>query len=435
MVADYRKDAAQAIRDLKGLEHEPSRHLDKEKLSPQIALLQSIVDKNLAILEGKEKEPSRKVALDSVRELAASVSNLVEEANAAAKAHNETVANLSVERERLRGEVWRYILDEELADDIQSYKDDRGNLRKAIESLEGQIKEKEAGQARKLREIEQLERSITSVQPTVDAINRILRSFGFLNFHLATVDEGSAYQLVRPDGSEARQTLSEGERTFVTFLYFFYRLKGSHRESGTVQDRVVVFDDPVSSLDSDVLFVVSTLIRGLCDEVAEDEGQVKQILILTHNVYFHRQVTYGHEQRKGRHTFWIVRKDGDGSFIKEYERNPVRSSYELLWAELSDESRSNFAVQNAMRRILEHYFTLLGGVSLQDLVMKFDGDDRRICSSLVSWMHAGSHHADEDIYVSVDNTTIDAYLRVFRAVFEKCNQLSHYDMMMDRVTA
>ncbi|MFH0083694.1 AAA family ATPase, partial [Pseudomonas aeruginosa] len=70
-------------------------------------------------------------------------------------------------------------------------------------------------------------------------------------------------------GMDAKETLSEGERTFVTFLYFYHLLKGSDSESGVTTDRIVVFDDPVSSLDSDILFIVSSLIKALFDEVRQ----------------------------------------------------------------------------------------------------------------------------------------------------------------------
>ncbi|MBN0669170.1 AAA family ATPase, partial [Pseudomonas aeruginosa] len=101
----------------------------------------------------------------------------------------------------------------------------------------------------------------------IDAINTLLASFGFHGFSLAKADSGTAYVLRRPDGMDAKETLSEGERTFVTFLYFYHLLKGSDSESGVTTDRIVVFDDPVSSLDSDILFIVSSLIKALFDEV------------------------------------------------------------------------------------------------------------------------------------------------------------------------
>jgi|GEM_PF-2696039 len=105
----------------------------------------------------------------------------------------------------------------------------------------------------------------------------------------------------------------EGERSFVTFLYFYHLLKGSQSEDGMSTNRVVVFDDPVSSLDSEVLFVVSSLIRGLFDDVRNEAGYIKQVFILTHNVYFHREVTFNvrrTDRAMNEETFWIVRKPG-----------------------------------------------------------------------------------------------------------------------------
>lgn len=116
--------------------------------------------------------------------------------------------------------------------------------------------------------------------------------FGFHSFKLAKATTGISYKLMRSDGTDAKSTLSEGEKSFITFIYFYYLLKGSDTESGITTDRVVVFDDPVSSLDSEVLFIVSSLIKGLFDEVRALNGHIKQIFILTHNVYFHKEITF-----------------------------------------------------------------------------------------------------------------------------------------------
>ena len=105
-------------------------------------------------------------------------------------------------------------------------------------------------------------------------------------------DDGKSYKLVREDKSDAKQTLSEGEKTFVTFLYFYHLLKGSDTESGINTDRVVVFDDPVSSLDSEILFIVGSLIKKVFDETRNRSSLIKQVFVLTHNVYFHQEVSF-----------------------------------------------------------------------------------------------------------------------------------------------
>ena len=66
---------------------------------------------------------------------------------------------------------------------------------------------------------------MTSVQPTVDAINRSLQAYGFNGFSIVpSPKDDKRYQIKRPNGSIASETLSEGEETFISFLYYVYKL-------------------------------------------------------------------------------------------------------------------------------------------------------------------------------------------------------------------
>ncbi|WP_270451902.1 AAA family ATPase, partial [Kocuria marina] len=71
--------------------------------------------------------------------------------------------------------------------------------------------------------------------------------------------------------------LSEGERTFITFLYYFHSLSGVKQDNES--DKVVaIIDDPISSLDGDIMFVVSALTRMLVDEtIAGDHKRLIRI--------------------------------------------------------------------------------------------------------------------------------------------------------------
>src|SRR5690606_21322028 len=244
---------------------------------------------------------------------------------------------------------------------------------------------------------------------------------------------GNYYKIVRPDGSDAKETLSEGERTFVTFLYFYHLLKGSDSDSGVTTDRVVVFDDRVSSSDSDVLLVVSSRITGLFEDIRGKTSQIKQIFVLTHNVYFHKEVSFN-ARRSGKalndETFWVVRKAGLISKVEKHESNPIKTSYELLWAEVRRKDISSLTIQNTLRRILENYFKIFGGVDPDSLCSKFEAKERVICKSMLSWVNDGSHFAHDDVYVSLDESMVETYLSVFRKIFERSGHLAHYEMMM-----
>jgi wobble nucleotide-excising tRNase len=432
LATDYATDAARLQHELAAIIATPSRFLDVEKIKTEKELVDTKITLNNQRLAGKKKEASQVVELESVGNIATAIKGRIDAANNQVAAHNKMVANLATERTTLTAQVWKFVL-EELKTDLAAFKTARDALDKAIAAMTAQIAAATTDKRKKATEIRELEKQTTSVQPTIDGINQLLASFGFQGFKLSKAVGGTSYKLVRPDGTDAKATLSEGEKSFVTFLYFYHLLKGSESDSGMTTDRIVVFDDPVSSLDSDILFIVGSLIKGLFDEVRAGVGHIKQIFVLTHNVYFHKEVTYNSKRKDvamKEETFWIVKKQGPVSKIDKYPTNPIKTSYELLWAEVRKPDRSNLGIQNTLRRILENYFKILGGIEFDGLCALFDGKEKLICKSLCSWVHDGSHYAHDDLYISIDDATVDNYLNVFRGIFDKSGHSAHYKMMM-----
>jgi wobble nucleotide-excising tRNase len=164
-------------------------------------------------------------------------------------------------------------------------------------------------------------------------------------------------------------------------------LAGSTSGSGTTADKVVVFDDPVSSLDSDVLFIVSALIRKVVGDVRAGKGLVRQVFVLTHNIYFHKEVSYDRDRPasgcRRDETFWVVRKRDNVSSLHHYAFNPLKTSYELLWEDVRNSERANLTIQNTLRRIVENYL-VLGGWKQDAIVALFAGRDAQVCASLFS---------------------------------------------------
>lgn len=394
--------------------------------------MDSKVRLNIQQIEKKQRESSQSIELESLSNVLDAAKNLISAANDAVKKHNIMVSNLAQERRTLTSEVWKYLLENEIKVQLATFLSKKDGFKKAIDALNVKLTQASADKSKKQSEIRGLEKNTTSIQPTIDGINSLLKSFGFRSFSLAKSEKPSHYKIVRADGTIAKETLSEGEKTFITFLYFYHLLKGSETETGMTTDRVVVFDDPVSSLDSDVLFIVSNLIKGLFDEVRNGVGHIKQAFVLTHNVYFHKEVTFN--KRRGNvalkdETFWIVRKPDQQSTIQKHTSNPIKTSYDLLWAEVRNPDRSNLSIQNTLRRILENYFKILGNITHDDLCSKFEGKEKLICNSLSSWVHDGSHYAYDDFFIA-DGSIVDTYLAVFRKIFEKSGHIEHYKMMM-----
>jgi wobble nucleotide-excising tRNase len=390
-------------------------------------------DANLLLIAAKRREPSRPIALQSLKEANMAALAPLSRANEAIEAHNATVANLAAEKARLTAQVWRHIVDVELKADFDEHFSKATGIQRAIDKLTEQIAKLE-GEAKALEtQIQALEKETTSVQPTVDEINKLLASYGFNSFSIERDGGRDLYRLRRADGSNARKTLSEGERTFITFLYFYFLAQGSASGTGTQSDRVVVLDDPVSSLDSDVLFIVSSLIHRLIETIRSGQGPVKQLFVLTHNVHFHKEVSF--DSRRGKEslrdeTFWVVRKIGGRSTVEFCDGNPVSSSYEMLWSDLRRPGPRAPGIQNTLRRILETYFKILGGWDLNRMWEKFEPADQPICKSLFSWVNAGSHGALDDLHLALDDSSVERHLRVFKEVFRVSEHLPHYKMMM-----
>ena len=410
-----------------------SPHIDVEVLRPLAERLRSLVALNQRHIERKRKEASLPITLEPLHDAIEEIAALIERANAETTKHNGLVDNLTAERRALTSEIWKCLIDEKKGI-IDSYVSEKAGLDKAIaglaSGLEGKAKELATAQG----VLAELEKGVTSVQPTVTEINNTLSSFGFTSFKLATAGEKEQYyRIVRDDGSDAQETLSEGEKSFITFLYFYHLIRGSTTASGINIDRIVVFDDPVSSLDSDVLFIVSSLIKRILAEAVEGNGRIKQIFVLTHNIYFHKEVSFDPKRqstRRTHETFWVVRKVDGATVLDGYEANPIRTSYELLWAEVKNPDRSNLTIQNVLRRILEHYFTILGNMDKDAVIAKFEGRDQQVCASLFSWINDGSHNFADDLYLAADDTTVARYLAVFKKIFEVTSHGAHYAMMM-----
>ncbi len=435
LLLEYKTESQRVLSQLHEIKNENSQYLDRDAFVLGIQLFESVVFKNLQLLESKSREVSQACNLDSAQDTGDRLARLILEANHAIDHNNKLVNNLKDEKQTLKGQIWKYIL-KELENDIDDYKKQKDSIEKAITGLEENIAKKSEVKKTATKELNRLEKQTTSIQPTLDAINNILKNFGFHSFSLSNGDDDRTYKLVRENGVDAQNTLSEGERNFITFLYFFHLIAGSQSESGVTTNKVVVFDDPVSSLDSDVLFIVSSLIRNLIEEVRLKSTTVKQVFVLTHNVYFFKELTYNSNRSKEvlcEETFWILRKGKSGSEIEKQLSNPIKTSYDLLWEEVRREKCNNPTIQNTLRRILEAYFKMLGGIRLDQLYLKFEGDDRIKCKDLCSWVNNGSHSGgilSDEYYSPPDDATVERYLDVFKQIFEKHEQLSHYNMMM-----
>jgi wobble nucleotide-excising tRNase len=412
----------------------PDSKIDIELLSAKIKTVTTQLRANQQLVENKRKEPSRSLQLTVVKAELDDLSGLVADANTQLRAHNKIVDNFAAEKATLIKAIWRFLV-EEYRSSITLHVQSTSGKQVGIDRV-SQRRRKLLDEYNELdRRVKEANSNVTSVQPSVDKINRTLRAYCFLNFEIVpSVEDANQYRIQREDGSIAESTLSEGEATFVTFLYFLQRAEGGLTENSASEERVLVIDDPISSLDSNILFVVSTLIKEILENVRHDRGLIRQVLLFTHNVYFHKEVSYINGKAEKNTSFWILRKKNKVSTIQPcLMENPIHNSYELLWKELRNrEQNDGITIQNTMRRIIENYFKILGKYDYTDLFAKFQDspEEQEICRSMVCWINDGSHTIPDDLFIQAHDDIKEKYHEVFEKVFINMNHHEHYKMMM-----
>ncbi len=433
---DYSDECEEIILHLNELLNQNLPFIDNEALSIQVNSLSKIFNDNLKLIEYKYSHASEPVELVDCN--ASIINNLIKTANEKISNHNEMTANIESEKKELSSQIWKFVT-YEIKDDITDFVKERVKIENEITGLEQEIKKIDELIKIHGEELTQLQNGTTGVEATRNAINEQLEKFGYTGFRLGEGMDRYSYSIVRDNGQVVNDTLSEGEQNFITFLYFYFMLKGSLENTGTIDNKVVVIDDPVSSMDSDALFIISSLIRDLFSEICEGEGNIVQLFIMSHNLYFYKEVSFTKGFKKGitrQMKYWVVQKRDGFSSIESRQNNPVSSTYEVLWERIKTakkypESCNINGLQNTMRRILEHYYKYYGGISLCDIPNRVNGDYRWITKSLISWTNAGSHSSFDDVCCSpLSEGSVEKNLDAFRMIFLEMGHLAHYNMMM-----
>lgn len=112
-------------------------------------------------------------------------------------------------------------------------------------------------------------------------------------------------------------------------------------------------------------------------------------------------------------------------------KNPIKTTYQLLWEKVKRDDIDCICLQNTMRRIIEFYFNTLADINNNQLIGRLENEEEKaICMSLIAWMNAGSHEVFDEYNYTFKDTDVKKYKAVFKKIFEKTGHLSHYEMMM-----
>ena len=465
-LARYKKSANELFVPLQTTPVELYPQIDLKPYADKLAVLKAAIQANIETIKSKAENPASAVALTDIQPILEDLAEIINGFNSLIDANNAIVAAGPTKRTECTDAVFS-LLAFMLQDVIATYRKSDGDMQAELDALDAEIKAHNATLDEIKTQLKTLRGKTVETDTAKDSINLMLRDSGMRGFSLepkAGVD--NVYEVRRPDGTIA-DNLSEGEKNFIAFLYFYHLVHGSDSADGETREKIVVIDDPVSSMDSGSLFIVSTLVRQMieiCRNNADNRNRtaegnfIKQIFILTHNAYFHREVSYSYVAKYDYASFYLIRKIGTKSTIKlcddvnpnaPTERinvNPVKNSYAALWDEYK-EVQSAVPLMNVIRRILEYYFLQLCGYEgsqLRQVILiqgkaegRFkdaDGNDDeekfQLASSMLAYINASSIGMSDGMDFVEGCLDADECRSIFVLLFDAMKPKQHYDMMM-----
>ncbi len=449
-------------------------HANLDELSPYIdtrlyeakeAQLETRVVANLQTIDDKIENPEKCVEITDIDKLISEIDALAAQINLAIAANNDIVKHRGDKQQECCRMVWEEIAFL-LKDELAAYAKNRKRITDAVDALEKRIRELKKENRKLTAEIAALNGKMINTGVTVDSINAHLIASGYEGFRLRE-KEGAygIFEVIREDGSIA-ENLSEGERNFIAFLYFYHIVRGGRAGEEAGKDRIVVIDDPVSSMDSGALFLVSAIVRELLEacacsaelkDCAYEGAPIRQMFVLTHNAFFHTEITHDMTERYRYVSFYLIEKKRNISTVRhcverairvsERDRNynPVKNAYAALWEEYASADQP-VPLMNVMRRILEYYFLEICGYGTDGLYRAVleENRDRFVSSSgdgmpdytrlhlaqaMLSCIKRTSS-LNDGLYFVDESADLGQYKDTFRLIFEAMGQSQHYEKMM-----
>lgn len=252
----------------------------KEKIKDSASLLKKEAEKInneikewSKLLDEKIKNPFNvsMIAIEIKEDFFKEFNKQSEEINTSIKLHNKKTSDFKKETTKVKSQLESHYA----ASEVKSF-----DYFRKTSNRDDEIKnlDKSSEELKKIREeIRVIENSLSNETIAADIFNKHLHGFlGRSELSLQFNKSKNGYEILRDNKIGHAPNLSEGEKTAIALIYFITKLTENDNK---ISDSILVFDDPVSSFDSNHLFHSYSFIKTYCHEA-------KQLFLLTHNFTF-----------------------------------------------------------------------------------------------------------------------------------------------------
>lgn len=414
---------------------EPFAKEEEAGLASVWSALKLVLQSNLVAMKAKIEKPSVPaiIAESSLTDLLDKLAVI----NQRISGFNQRISDRDAEKRRIKAEFWKVL------------RRDRAAAFSTYDTMTSPLLKEKAGYDKENRELAtklgslnvtltELRRKQTGVDAAMVAINQRLSNMGISAFSIARKSEQESLYCLNRQGQNSGElkSLSEGEKTLISFLYYMELLKGSVKEGETFQleKTLVVIDDPISSLSLNYVFDIASVI---CKELIAPAGgkKIRQVIVLTHNLFFLHELMkqLSATDKNGKCQLFRVTKNPHTQ-VSSMKSSELMNDYDALWfilREARDQQLPAHVLPNTMRCILEHFFSFNNkDEEFKTALGKLEQQDNRFVA-LARFLDRGSHKDGINFSV-MDYADYDLayYLEKFKAVFDEAGFQQHYEARM-----
>lgn len=395
--------------------------------SPEIGTkrqqLEAALRQNILLIQKKRGTPSIPVTLQSTEAIVEELNALASSINLKIADHNEKIANKSTAKDGIKKQFWqlmRWEYDQSISyyESLQSqlktvndaYSTDLAKVNSSLLELESRITERQ--------------KETVNIDIAIGKINIELVNLGILDFHIKKHDD-HLYQLERPGGgTNSFQSLSEGEKMIIALLYFCELCEGNESPDEQPRDRIVVLDDPISSMSHIFVFNVGRLLMSRFFR----EDKIKQVFVFTHSLYFFYELTdINKDRRQATQALFRVSKSATGSTVTSMKYEEIQNDYQSYWQVVNDVGTAPALVANCMRNIVEYFFGFVEKKDFNNVFQKPELSSNKL-QAFNRYMNRESHSFGQNVF-DLKEFNYQDFHEGLRMVFDACGYGEHYKQM------
>lgn len=276
--------------------------------------------------------------------------------------------------------------------------------------------------------IRENQKRTVNIDEAIDNIKGALLDIGIIDFSIEKhSDEESLYHIKRAGCEDAHvfHTLSEGEKMVISFLYFLERCRGEVNSDSTSTNKIIIIDDPISSLSHIHIFNIGRLIHN--EFLRTDTYE--QVFILTHSLYFFYELTnINHGQRESTQKLFRLCKNEGGSSFTTMKYEEIQNDYQAYWYIIKDQNQPPALIANCMRNIIEYFFNFVEKQDYNNVFQKAELQKTNFMA-FNRYMNRESHSKGQNIF-DIKEFNYNDFKTAFELVFQHTGYSEHYNKMM-----